>query len=136
MARRPRVLASQVLYHGIVRGHHRHATFHAASDYQAYPDRLAKYRRHRRVHVWAYCLMPNHVHLLVETADEPLSAFMQRLQQSYTQYFNRVHRTVSHLFQGRYKAIVCEQERQSWIPRLASQRLAVRGPLGSLCGRE
>jgi hypothetical protein len=48
---------------------------------------------------------------LVETTDEPLSGFMQRLQQSYTQYFNRIHRTVGHLFQGRYKAIVCEQDR-------------------------
>jgi REP element-mobilizing transposase RayT len=54
--------------------------------------------------------MPNHVHLLAETGSQPLSTFMQRLQQSYTQYFNRTHRKVSHLFQGRYKAIICDKD--------------------------
>lgn len=111
MARRPRILAPQVLYHVIVRGNHRLVTFRTPADYQAYLDRLSRYLQHCRVRLWAYCLMPNHVHLLVETADEPLSAFMQRLQQSYTQYFNRTHRKVGHLFQGRYKAIVCEKDR-------------------------
>ena len=111
MARRPRVLAPQVLYHVIVRGNHLQVTFRTVSDYQAYLERLVKYRQSCRVRLWAYCLMPNHVHLLVETSDEPLSSFMQRLQQSYTQYFNRTHRKVGHLFQGRYKAIVCEKDR-------------------------
>jgi REP-associated tyrosine transposase len=55
-------------------------------------------------------LMPNHVHFLVETGSQPLSRFMQELQQSYTQYFNRKHRTIGHLFQGRYKAIVCDKD--------------------------
>jgi hypothetical protein len=54
--------------------------------------------------------MSNHVHLLLETGSEPLSKFMQGLQQSYTQYFNRKHHKVGHLFQGRYKAIVCEKD--------------------------
>jgi hypothetical protein len=54
--------------------------------------------------------MPNHVHLLVETGSQPLSRFMQGLQQSYTQYFNRKHRKIGHLFQGRYKAIVCDKD--------------------------
>lgn len=111
MARRPRVFGPQVLYHVIARGNHRQVTFRTASDYQAYLERLAKYRHLCQVRLWAYCLMPNHVHLLVETADVPLSAFMQRLQQSYTQYFNRTHQKVGHLFQGRYQAIVCEHDR-------------------------
>jgi putative transposase len=54
--------------------------------------------------------MPNHVHLLVETGSQPLSRFMQGLQQSYTQYFNRKHRKIGHLFQGRYKAILCDKD--------------------------
>ncbi|MDF0651745.1 MAG: transposase [Nitrospira sp.] len=111
MARRPRVFAPHILYHVIVRGNQRHATFRTPSDYQAYLERLARYRQSCRVRLWAYCLMPNHVHLLVKSTNEPLATFMQRLQQSYTQYFNRTHRTVGHLFQGRYKAIVCEKDR-------------------------
>jgi putative transposase len=110
MARRPRVFAPQVLYHVIVRGNHRQMTFCTPADYQAYLERLGRYLRSCQARLWAYCLMPNHVHLLVETGTQPLSTLMQRLQQSYTQYFNRSHRKVGHLFQGRYKAIVCEKD--------------------------
>lgn len=110
MARRPRVFAPQTLYHVIVRGNHRQATFLTPADYQAYLERLGRYLQQCQVRLWAYCLMPNHVHLLVETGHQPLSTFMQRLQQSYTQHFNRTHRKVGHLFQGRYKAIVCEKD--------------------------
>jgi len=54
--------------------------------------------------------MPNHVHLLIEIGSTPLSKVMQGLQFTYTQYFNRKHKTVGHLFQGRYKAILCDKE--------------------------
>jgi putative transposase len=62
------------------------------------------------VSLYAYCLMPNHVHLLVETSEAPLAKFMQGLQQSYSQWFNRIHDKVGHVFQGRYKAIVCDRD--------------------------
>jgi REP element-mobilizing transposase RayT len=110
MARRPRLLAPAVLYHVIVRGNHGQKTFVNPSDYEAYLERLGRYRKGLGVTVYAYCLMSNHVHLLVETGSQPLSRFMQGLQQSYTQYFNRKHRKVGHLFQGRYKAIVCDKD--------------------------
>jgi REP-associated tyrosine transposase len=82
MARRPRLLASGVLYHVIVRGNHRQKTFLNESDYQAYLERLGRYRKRLAVMVYAYCLMPNHVHLLVESSEQPLAKFMQGLQQS------------------------------------------------------
>jgi REP element-mobilizing transposase RayT len=110
MARQPRFLASGVLYHVVARGNHRQPTFLADPDYHAYLLRLATYRKRYGVNVYAYCLMPNHVHLLLETSGEPLSKFMQGVQQSYTQRFNRVHGTVGHLFQARYKAIVCDKD--------------------------
>jgi REP-associated tyrosine transposase len=110
MARRPRLLASEVLYHVIVRGNQKQKTFLDETDYQAYLERLGRYRKRFEVMVYAYCLMPNHVHLLIEAGSQPLSKFMQGLQQSYTQYFNRKHRKVGHLFQGRYKAIVCDKD--------------------------
>ncbi len=110
MARRPRLFAAGLLYHVIVRGNQRQKTFLAEKDYQAYLERLARYRTRFGVTVHAYCLMSNHVHLLLETSSEPLARYMQGLQQSYTQYFNRAHGKVGHLFQGRYKAIVCERD--------------------------
>ena len=110
MARRPRVHSAGLLYHVIVRGNQRRKTFRDDRDYQAYLDRLARYQAKFGVKVYAYCLMPNHVHLLVEVSTEPLSKFMQGLQQGYTQYFNLRHNKVGHLFQGRYHAIVCDKD--------------------------
>ena len=111
MARRPRVFAPGLLYHVIVRGNQRRKTFRCDEDYKDYLDRLEKYRAKFHVRIYAYCLMPNHVHLLVETGSTPLAKFMQGLQQSYTQHFNRSYRKVGHLFQGRYKAIICERDK-------------------------
>ena len=110
MARRPRLFAPGLLYHVIVRGNQRRKTFLNEADYQAYLERLGRYRRKFGHTIQAYCLMPNHVHLLVESAHEPLAKFMQGLQQSYSQYFNLRHGKTGHVFQGRYKAIVCQQD--------------------------
>jgi REP-associated tyrosine transposase len=68
------------------------------------------YRERHGGSLFAYCLMPNHVHLLVRTGDTPLAKFMQGLGQSYTLRFNRIYQKVGHLFQGRYHAIVCDSE--------------------------
>jgi hypothetical protein len=54
--------------------------------------------------------MSNHVHLLFETGKTPLSKILQGIQFTYTQYYNRCYRTVGHLFQGRYKAILCDRD--------------------------
>ena len=110
MARRPRFFAPGILYHVIVRGNHKQKTFLSPQDYEVYGERLARYRNKFHVSLHAFCLMPNHVHLLLECAEEPLSKFMQGIQQSYTQYFNRVYKKVGHLFQGRYKAIICDKD--------------------------
>jgi putative transposase len=110
MARRPRIFAPGLLYHVIVRGNQKQKTFLGRRDYQVYLERLARYRQKHNVTVYAYCLMSNHVHLLLECRREPLNKFMQGLQQSYTQYFNHYHDKAGHLFQGRYKAIICEKD--------------------------
>lgn len=110
MARRPRLFAPGLLYHVMVRGNQRRKTFVDGTDYQAYLERLARYRRRYGYKLHAYCLMPNHVHLLIESSEQPLGKFMQGLQQTYSQYFNLRHGKVGHVFQGRYKAIVCQKD--------------------------
>ena len=110
MARRPRLFAPGLLYHVIVRGNQQRKTFLSDADYQAYLERLGRYRRKFGHTLHAYCLMPNHVHLLIESAQQPLAKFMQGLQQSYSQYFNLRHHKTGHVFQGRYKAIVCQKD--------------------------
>ena len=65
-------------------------------------------RHHCVVH--SYCLMSNHFHLMLETVEPNLGLAMRHLNGDYTQYFNRRHHTVGHLFQGRYKAILVQKE--------------------------
>ena len=110
MARRPRLFVPGILYHVIVRGNHKQKTFLSAQDYDVYRERLARYQNKFHVKLHAFCLMPNHVHLLLECGEQPLSKFMQGIQQSYTQYFNLKYKKVGHLFQGRYKAIICDKD--------------------------
>ena len=110
MGRLPRVFGPGLLYHVVARGNRREAVFLGHGDYETYLHRLALYRARYAVTLHAYCLMPNHVHLVVSTAAAPLDRFMQCLQQSYTQGFNRRYGLVGHVFQGRYKAILCETD--------------------------
>jgi REP element-mobilizing transposase RayT len=110
MARKPRVEFDGALYHVIVRGNQQQAIFQDNKDRATYLERLEHYRKRYGFVLYAYVLMSNHVHLLVETHQTALSKIMQGLQSSYTQYYNRRHRKIGHLFQGRYKAILCDRD--------------------------
>jgi REP element-mobilizing transposase RayT len=110
MARRPRVDYPGGLYHVIARGNRRHDVFHDDTDRKAYLQRLQRYRDQHGFRLFAYVLMPNHVHLLIERQSVPLAKSLQGIQQSYTQYYNRRYATVGHAFQGRYHAILCDRE--------------------------
>lgn len=109
MARKPRVDFPGAFSHVIVRGNRRDVIFHDDADYRAYLDRLERYRARDGCTLYAYVLMPNHVHVLLETGEVPLARTMQRLQFTYSQYYNRRYGTTGHVFQGRYKAILCDR---------------------------
>src|SRR5438128_5650955 len=109
MARKPRVEFDGALYHVIVRGNHRRDIFRDTTDRVTYLERIEHYRERYHCMVYAYVLMSNHVHLLIETGVVGLSKIMQAVQFTYTQRYNRRHRMVGHLFQGRYKAILCDR---------------------------
>ena len=110
MARKPRVEFDGAFYHVIVRGNQRQRTFHDDQDRQTYLQRVEHYRQRYGFRLYAYVLMANHVHLLIETKSVGLSKIMQGIQFSYTQSYNRRHHKVGHLFQGRYKAILCDRD--------------------------
>jgi len=110
MARKPRVEFSGAFYHVIARGNRRTTLFHDEADFSAYLERLERYRKRDSLRCYAFVLMHNHVHLLVETGTVPLSRTMQTLQFTYTQYYNGRYRKTGHLFQGRYKAILCDRD--------------------------
>lgn len=79
-------------------------------DRNLYLDLLGKEVTQEGWLCYAYCLMDNHYHLLLETPEPNLVAGMRRLNGVYTQAFNRRHRRVGHLFQGRYKAIIVDKD--------------------------
>ena len=110
MARKPRIEFEGAFYHVIVRGNQKQKTFRDDADYAKYHQLLTIYKNRYQHSVYAYVLMSNHVHLLIETREIPLSRIMQGITQSYTLYFNKKYRTVGHLVQGRYKAILCDRE--------------------------
>ena len=110
MARKPRVHFPNAFYHVIVRGNQKQDIFLDPRDRHRYLSFLADYKARFQFHLYAYVLMRNHVHMLIEVESIPLSRIMQVLQFRYTQYFNRRYGKVGHLFQGRYTAMVCDKE--------------------------
>jgi putative transposase len=110
MARKPRIQFEGAFYHIIVRGNQRQDIFLDEIDRRRYLERLKSYRIKCGFILYAYVLMTNHVHLLIETPDEPISRIMQMINFTYTQYFNKRYAKVGHLFQGRYKSYLCDKD--------------------------
>jgi REP element-mobilizing transposase RayT len=110
MARKPRIEFAGAFYHVITRGNQRQKIFRDKEDYRRYLDILSNYKRRYHFALYGYVLMSNHVHLLIETKDTPLSKILQGVNQRYTMHFNKRYRTVGHLLQGRYKALLCDKD--------------------------
>jgi putative transposase len=108
MARPLRVHLPGALYHVMSRGDDRQAIFVDAADYRRFLARLAVTTARIGVACPAYCLMRTHFHLLLQPHTLPISRMMQQLNSSYSQWFNRRHRRVGHLLQGRYKSPVVD----------------------------
>jgi REP element-mobilizing transposase RayT len=110
--RRSRLEHSGALYHVIIRGNQRQKTFNCDNDYARYLKLLGERLEPRSFILYAYCLMPEHVHLLIEQASEyPLSRYMQRLQSAYTNYFNHRYGGKGNVFKGRYRVILVDKKR-------------------------
>lgn len=110
MARRPRVHFSGALYHVISRGNQRQKIYKDGSDYQRFETLLGQVVKRHALTLYAYVLMPNHFHLLLEVGRVPLSKAMQVLLYRYTRGYNQRYRQSGHLFQGRYRAILCDRD--------------------------
>jgi REP element-mobilizing transposase RayT len=100
VARPPRLLIPDGIYHVTARGNERGRIYRDPSDKERFLETLAVVDEQRRWRVLAYCLMSNHYHLLVQTPDPNLAAGMRQLNGCYAQAFNRRHQRVGHLFQG------------------------------------
>lgn len=102
MARKLRVQFKGAIYHVTIRGVERRAIFDDENDRKRFLERLSEAVEEYGVRLYLFCLMTNHVHLLIETPRANLSAFMHKLQTAYTVYYNLRHKRVGHLMQGRF----------------------------------
>jgi len=111
MARKPRIYYPGALYHVMARGNGKQQIFLDDEDYLAYQAFVVDALIHAGHRLHAYCWMSNHVHLLLQAGEQPISGMMQVVTQRYTQRFNRKYQQVGHLFQGRFKAQLVDGER-------------------------
>jgi REP element-mobilizing transposase RayT len=110
MSRPLRIEYSGAVYHVVCRGNNRQRIFIDDLDRRRYLEKLVHYCELKEVSLLAYCLLSNHIHLLVETPQGNLSKMMQAFQTSYTLYFNRRHGRSGHVFEQRYKALLVDKD--------------------------
>ncbi|MGK5029386.1 transposase [Janthinobacterium sp. MDT1-19] len=111
MTRPLRLEFAGALYHVTSRGDRRGAIYRDDTDRLAWQEVLALVCERHHFIVHSFCQMSNHYHLLVETVEANLSQGMRQLNGLYSQHFNRRHKLVGHVLQGRYKAILVQKEK-------------------------
>ena len=110
MSRSYRLQGEGLLYHITSRGDDRKKIFINETDYQKFLEYLRISQEKFQFYLYAYCLMGNHYHLLLETTQPNLSRIMQSLNTAYTVYYNVKRKRSGHLFQGRYKSILVDKD--------------------------
>jgi REP element-mobilizing transposase RayT len=110
MPRQARLDAPGTLHHVMARGIEGTNIFRTDKDRDDFLDRLAAQCEADALKVYAWALIPNHLHLLARTGNRPLFVSMRKILTGYVVRFNRRHKRQGHLFQNRYKSIVCEED--------------------------
>ncbi len=110
MPRQARLDAPGTLHHVMVRGIERRRIVDDEKDRGAFMARLGGAAASTGMVIYAWALLPNHAHILLRSGPKGLPAFMRRSLTGYAVDYNRRHRRHGHLFQNRYKSIVCEEE--------------------------
>ncbi len=111
MSRGERILVDDGIYHIICRGHNRYRIFNLFKDYHTYKNILLNYKKRFSYDLFHYCLMPNHIHLLLKISKGgDLPHLMQCVTQSYAKHYKRSYRHIGNLFQGRYKSLYIDKD--------------------------
>lgn len=111
MPRAGRKQSESGIYHIMLRGINRQNLFEDDEDRQKFSETLAFYKEKSGYRIYAYCIMSNHVHILMKEVKEPLSLIMKRISSSYVYYYNRKYNRCGHLFQERYKSETVDDDR-------------------------
>lgn len=107
MPRQARLDCPGALHHVIVRGIEKKPIVKDDNDRTDFVDRMGKLSPELKSPIYAWALMTNHAHILMRSGPKGLPRFMRRLLTGYASAFNRRHRRHGHLFQNRYKSIIC-----------------------------
>jgi REP element-mobilizing transposase RayT len=110
MARQLRIQFAGAIYHVMSRGNAKQDIFLDDQDRRYFLEELWRVAKRRDWMIWAYCLMANHYHLLLETRSPSLSVGMRDLNGGHALQFNRRHQRVGHLFQGRFRALLVDRD--------------------------
>ena len=110
MPRKARIDGAGALHHIMARGIEGQSLFKGDPDRERFLEKLGAALKETGTPCYAWVLMRNHVHLLLRTGRASLAGVMRRVLTSYAMYFNRRYRRYGHLFQNRYKSILCEED--------------------------
>ena len=110
MPRKPRLDVPGALHHIMVRGNNKANIFSDDQDRNKFLQRLGENVVEAKCSVYAWVLMSNHVHILFKSGQKGISAVMRKLLTWYAVYFNRRHKRTGHLFENRYKSILCDED--------------------------
>lgn len=113
MPKKKRVWYPGATYHIMCRGNHRGDIFRDQEDYEIYLTILRSIVEEFDTCIYSYCLMTNHVHIQLQTNTVDISKIMRKLNLFYTKFFNNKYNIVGHLFQGRYKSQIIENDAYS-----------------------
>ncbi|MBE0466825.1 MAG: transposase [Candidatus Desulforudis sp.] len=117
MPRLPREKSKSGYYHIMLRGNERKNIFHDEDDKLRFIETLYNNKQEKRFSLHAFCLMDNHVHLMLSEGEEEIANLMKRVNISYVNYFNKKYERVGHLFQDRFRSEVVDED--SYVLALA-----------------
>ena len=108
MPRRARLVLENACYHIITRGNQKSTIFRDEEDYRQYLKFLVRYKARFKSRIYGWCLMNNHVHIVMESGE--ISRFMHGVDLSYAQYFQHKYKTIGHFWQDRFKSFVIQKD--------------------------
>ena len=104
MPRKARVMSATGIYHVMLRGVNRQQIFYDEEDYAYFVKTLDRFKYVCGFRLYAYCIMGNHIHLLIQEGLEPVEGVIKRLSNSFVYWYNMKYERTGHLFQGRFKS--------------------------------
>jgi len=110
MARQARARSESGIYHVMLRGINKQKIFHDEQDYKMFIKAMNNAKKQSDFSIYAYCIMPNHIHLLIKENTESISTVMKRIGCRYVYWYNLKYERIGHLFQDRFRSEPVEND--------------------------